>query len=96
MSNNFFGSQTGYLDQDAHTTMGVSTILRSPSLFGRIYSPPATQRRKTPWRNCIQLLQGKKLIDFEIFTKEMSEEGYKDDGHGHVMDVYMTYTGEFN
>jgi hypothetical protein len=37
---------------------------------------------------------GKKLIDFEIFTKEMSEEGYKDDGHGHVMDVYMTYTGE--
>mmetsp|Transcript_18329 Transcript_18329/g.55176 ORF Transcript_18329/g.55176 Transcript_18329/m.55176 type:complete len:681 (-) Transcript_18329:766-2808(-) len=37
---------------------------------------------------------GKKVQDFEKFTKEISEEGYKEDSHGVVHDVFITYNGE--
>jgi phage/plasmid-associated DNA primase len=37
---------------------------------------------------------GKRLVDFDVFTKEMSEEGYKDNGNGIILDVFMIYNGE--
>lgn len=37
---------------------------------------------------------GKKVQDFEKFTKEMSNEGYLDDGDGTIRDVFMSYNGE--
>lgn len=37
---------------------------------------------------------GKKVQDFEKFTKEVSDEGYRDDGNGIVNDVFVSYTGE--
>lgn len=37
---------------------------------------------------------GKRVQDFEKFTKELSEEGYKDNGAGIITDTYVSYTGE--
>ncbi len=37
---------------------------------------------------------GKKLQDFEKFTKEMTDEGYRDDGNGVILDVFVSYVGE--
>ncbi len=37
---------------------------------------------------------GKKVQDFEVFTKEVSDEGYHDDGNGVVNDVFVSYVGE--
>ncbi len=37
---------------------------------------------------------GKKVQDFEKFMKEISDEGYKEDGHGMITDVFVSYTGE--
>jgi phage/plasmid-associated DNA primase len=37
---------------------------------------------------------GKKVQDFEKFTKEMSNEGYLDDGDGTIRDVFMSYNDE--
>ena len=37
---------------------------------------------------------GKKVQDFEKFTKEVSDEGYRDDGNGIVNDVFVSYNGE--
>lgn len=39
---------------------------------------------------------GKKVHDFEKFAKEVSDEGYKEDGNGIVTDVFVSYNGEFN
>ena len=37
---------------------------------------------------------GKKVQDFEQFTKELTEEGYKDDGKGIVYDAFVSYNGD--
>lgn len=38
---------------------------------------------------------GKKVHDFEKFTREMSNEGYLDDGDGTINDVFVSYNGEY-
>jgi phage/plasmid-associated DNA primase len=37
---------------------------------------------------------GKRVQDFERFVKELSEEGFRDDGRGIINDMYVSYTGE--
>jgi P4 family phage/plasmid primase-like protien len=37
---------------------------------------------------------GKKVQDFEMFTKEVSDEGYRDDGNGIIHDAFVSYNGE--
>lgn len=37
---------------------------------------------------------GKRVQDFEIFAKEVSDEGYKEDGNGIVNDVFVSYNGD--
>jgi P4 family phage/plasmid primase-like protien len=37
---------------------------------------------------------GKKVQDFERFTKEVSDEGYRDDGNGIIHDAFVSYNGE--
>jgi phage/plasmid-associated DNA primase len=36
---------------------------------------------------------GKRVQDFDRFTKELCEEGYKEDGKGVVSDAFVSYTG---
>lgn len=38
----------------------------------------------------------KRVEDFEKFSKELSDEGYKDDGRGMIFDVFVGYSGELN
>lgn len=38
----------------------------------------------------------KRVEDFERFTKELSDEGYKDDDKGVVSNVFLSYSGELN
>ena len=35
-----------------------------------------------------------KVQDFEKFTREMTNEGYQDDGNGMIQDVFFSYNGE--
>lgn len=37
---------------------------------------------------------GKKVHNFEKFTKEVAEEGYKEDSRGNIHDVFVNYKGE--
>lgn len=37
---------------------------------------------------------GKKVPDFEVFTKELSEEGYHENGRNMIDDVFVSYSGE--
>ena len=37
---------------------------------------------------------GKKVHDFEKFTKELSDEGYKSDDNGAILDAFASYNGE--
>lgn len=37
---------------------------------------------------------GKKVQDFEVFVKEMNDEGYKEDDEGIIPNVFVTYSGE--
>ncbi len=37
---------------------------------------------------------GKKVHDFEKFTKEVAEEGYKEDSCGNIHDAFVSYKGE--
>jgi len=37
---------------------------------------------------------GKKVHDFENFTKELSDEGYKSDENGAILDAFVSYNGE--
>ena len=37
---------------------------------------------------------GKKVQDFDRFTRELCEEGYKDDGKGVLSNAFVSYTGE--
>lgn len=37
---------------------------------------------------------GKRVQDFEMFMKEMCEEGFRDNGKGVIEDMFVSYTGE--
>ena len=37
---------------------------------------------------------GKKVQDFEKFTKELSDEGYKSDDNGAILDAFYSYNGD--
>lgn len=38
----------------------------------------------------------KRVQDYEIFLKELNDEGYKEDDTGVIMDIYVNYTGELS
>lgn len=38
----------------------------------------------------------KRVQDYEIFLKELNDEGYKEDDNGVFMDTYVNYTGELS
>lgn len=82
----------GYITRNNYPLKFIRKYLHSVNIPGQAVAATEIYEMFKDWFR--RGYPGKKVHDFEKFTKELSDEGYKSDDNGAILEAFVSYNGD--